>query len=113
MTLRTHRRPTAFALGALLLAAPLLALAAGSPKASVARTNAAKPPAVATGEAAVCTDDTTARRRGAAALEELGRRLSAEPPMAEGDRVLNRSGHNYGAAHRVAPEAPPAAPAPR
>jgi hypothetical protein len=46
---------------------------------------------------ATCSDDTAARdRKREAALAELSKRLSEEPPPSGDFQVLNRSGHNYG-----------------
>ena len=60
----------------------------------------------------VCADDATKaaqQQKREAALAELGRRLAAEPPVEADFRVLNRSGHNYGA-RSVQSLAPPARP---
>lgn len=47
---------------------------------------------------ATCSNDTAERdRKRDAALAELGRRLSEEPPPSGDYQILNRSGHNYGA----------------
>jgi hypothetical protein len=51
-----------------------------------------------TSHEATCSDDDGARtRKRDAALVELGKRLSAEPAPTGDYRVLNRTGHNYGA----------------
>ena len=77
----------------------------------------AAPAATGATDAAVCADDATKaaeQKKREAALAELGRRLATDAE-AEGEvRVLNRSGHNYGARRAPAgePVAPPAKAAP-
>lgn len=75
------------------------------------------PAAATASDAAVCTDDATKaadQKKREAALAELGRRLASEPETEGEFRVLNRSGHNYGARKAPAgePVAPPAKAAP-
>jgi hypothetical protein len=104
------RRLLRAALGAALVLAPS---AAGAAERTAAAAPAPPGSAVAVGldGAPICTDDHAAHAERAARLAELERRLAAQPPMAPGDRTLNRAGHNYGASHRAVP--PPPAPPPR
>jgi hypothetical protein len=78
-----------------------IAISAG-PAHSETLSDAAPPPVTAsslptTSHPATCDDDTAARdRKREAALVELGKRLSEEPPPSGDYQILNRSGHNYG-----------------
>jgi hypothetical protein len=73
------------------------------------------PQATVAGDAPICVDEATQaeqRRKRDAALADLGRRLAAEPVRPGNNRVLNRSGHNYGSRPVQHGESPPAKPAP-
>jgi hypothetical protein len=95
---RTHRLAAVVLLGTAIAAGPVAAFAADDAESQPAVTVSDLPTAV-NDEASSCKDDDSAERAAQrdAALAKLGERLTAEAAqMKDGDRVLNRSGANYG-----------------
>ena len=94
---RIHRL-AAVLLGIAIAAAPVAALAAEDAE-SQPSVNVSDLPTAVNDEGASCKDDDSAERAAKrdAALAKLGERLTEEAAqMKDGDRVLNRSGANYG-----------------